>query len=81
MSVSSACRWSARFEEEVYGAPDPTRSHDRLSAIEVQAEQILSNYEARSEIFPRELLDALAAHGVRASTSGLSRLLVGDGIT
>ena len=35
-------------------APDPTHSHDRLPAIEVQADRILSAYEARPEIFMRE---------------------------
>lgn len=81
VSVSSASRWSARFAQEGHVAPKPTHSHDRRPAIELQADRILSTYEARPEIFLRELRDALAAQGVRTSTSGLSRFFARHGIT
>ena len=81
VSVSSASRWSERFAQEGHVAPKPTRGDDRLPAIEGQADQILSTYEARPEIFLRELRDALAAQGVQTSTSGLSRFFARHGIT
>ena len=81
VSVSSASRWSERFAQEGHVAPKPTRGHDRLPAIEGQADRILSTYEARPEIFLRELRDALAAQGVQTSTSGLSRFFARHGIT
>ena len=81
VSVSSASRWSARFAQEGHVAPDPTHRDDRFPAIEAQADLILSTYEARPEIFLRELRDALAAQGVQTSTSGLSRFFARHGIT
>ena len=81
VSVSSASPWSARFAQEGDLAPDPTHSDDRLPAIEGQADRILSTYEARPELFLRELRDALAAQGVQTSTSGLSRFFARHGIT
>ena len=81
MSVSSASRWSARFAQDGHVAPDPTHNDDRLPVIEAQAELILSTYEARPEIFLRELRDVLAAHDVQTSTSGLSRFFARHGIT
>ncbi len=81
VSVSSASRWSERFAQEGHVAPKPTRGGDRLPAIEGQADRILSTYEARPEIFLRELRDALAAQGVQTSTSGLSRFFARHGIT
>ena len=81
VSVSSASRWSERFAQEGHVAPKPTRGDDRRPAIEGQADRILSTYEARPEIFLRELRDALAAQGVQTSTSGLSRFFARHGIT
>lgn len=81
VSVSSASRWSERFAQEGHVAPKPTRGDDRLPAIEGQADRILSTYEARPQIFLRELRDALAAQGVQTSTSGLSRFFARHGIT
>ncbi|MCJ2135793.1 IS630 family transposase [Methylobacterium sp. J-026] len=81
VSVSSASRWSARFAQEGHVAPNPTHSGDRLSGIEAQADLILSTYEARPEIFLRELRDVLAARGVTTSTSGLSRFFARHGIS
>ena len=81
VSVSSASRWSERFAQEGHVAPKPTGGDDRLPAIEGQADRILSTYEARPEIFLRELRDALAAQGVQTSTSGLSRFFARHGIT
>ena len=81
VSVSSASRWSARFAQDGHVAPKPTRGDDRLRAIEGQADRILSTYEARPELFLRELRDALAAQGVQTSTSGLSRFFARHGIT
>lgn len=81
VSVASAIRWSERFAQEGHVAPKPTRGDDRRPAIEGQADQILSTYEARPGIFLRELRDALAAQGVQTSTSGLSRFFARHGIT
>ena len=81
VTVSSASRWSARFAQEGHVAPNPTQSGDRLPGIEAQADLILSTYEARPEIFLRELRDVLAARGVTASTSGLSRFFARHGIS
>ena len=81
VSVSSASRWSARLAQEGHVAPDPTHSDGRLPASEAQADLILSTYEARPEIFLRELRDVLAAHGVLTSTSGLSRFFARHGIS
>ncbi|MGH1588005.1 IS630 family transposase [Methylobacterium phyllosphaerae] len=81
VSVSSASPWSARFAQDGHVAPKPTRGDNRLSALEAQADRILSTYEARPEFFLRELRDALAAQGVQTSTSGLSRFFARHGIT
>jgi transposase len=81
VSVSSASRWSERFAQEGHVAPTPTRGGGRLPAIEGQADRILATYEARPEIYLRELRDALAAQGVQTSTSGLSRFFTRHGIT
>ena len=81
VSVSSASRWSERFAREGHVAPKPTRGGGRLPAIEGQADRILATYEARPEIYLRELRDALATQGVQTSTSGLSRFSTRHGIT
>ncbi|KQO89146.1 transposase [Methylobacterium sp. Leaf90] len=84
VSVSSASRWSQRFAQQGYVAPKPTHGDDRLPAIEVHADLILSLDEARPERFLRELRelrDALAEQGVQTSTSGLPRFFARYGIT
>ena len=81
VSVSSASRWSARFEQEGHVAPKPTHGHDNPPAIEGHADLILSLYEAQPAIFLPELRDALAECGVATSTSGLSRFFQRHRIT
>ena len=77
VSVSSASRWSARFEQEGHGAPKPTHSGDS----EAHADLIVATYEAQPAIFLHELRDSLAERGVATSTSGLSRFFQRHRIT
>ena len=81
VSVSSASRWSGRFEQEGHVAPKPTGGDHPTPAIEAHADLILSTYETRPEIFLHELRDALAERGVATSTSGLSRFFQRHRIT
>ena len=73
VSVSSASRWSERFEREGHVAPKPTSGDYSPPDIEAHADLILSTYEARPALFLHELRDPLAERGVATSTSGLSR--------
>lgn len=81
VSVSSASRWSERFRQAGQLAPKPSGGDHTSHRIEVQAELILTTYEARPAIFLHELRDALAQHGVQTSTSSLSRFFARHGIT
>lgn len=81
VSVSSASRWSARFEQEGHVAPKPTHSGDSPPAIETHADLIVATYEAQPALFLHELRDRLAKRGVVTSTSGLSRFFQRHRIT
>lgn len=81
VSVSSASRWSERFEQEGHVAPRSTGGDHSPPAIEAHADLILTLYEAQPQIFLHELRDALAERGVQTSTSGLSRFFARHGIT
>ena len=81
VSVSSASRWAGRVQREGQVAPRARGGDQRSRAIEAHAALILSTDEARPEIFLHELRDALAAHGVATSTSGLSRFFARHRIT
>ncbi|CAO4136305.1 IS630 family transposase ISMex21 [Methylorubrum extorquens] len=81
VSVSSAGRWSEQFRQEGQLAPKPSGGDHTSHRIEAQAELILTTYEARPAIFPHELRDVLAQHGVQTSTSSLSRFFARHGIT
>jgi len=81
VSVSSVSRWAARVRQEGHVAPRARGGDQRSQAIEAQTDLILAIYEHEPQLFLRELRDALAGHGVRTSTSGLSRFFARRGIT
>jgi transposase len=81
VSVSSASRWSERFRQEGQVAPKPSGGDHASHRIEAQADRILATCEAQPRIFLRELRDRLGEHGVRTSTSSLSRFFARHGIT
>ncbi len=72
-SACRASRWSERFQHEGQVAAKPLGGDHASHRIEAHADLILGLYEARPEIFLRELRDALSGHGVQTSTSGLWR--------
>jgi transposase len=53
----------------------------RSRRIEAHAGRILQTYQARPQIFLRELREALQEHGVATSTSSLSRFFARHRIT
>lgn len=53
----------------------------RSHAIEAQADPIQRLYEAKPELFLRELRARLAEHGLRIGASSLSRFFKRHGIT
>jgi transposase len=75
VSRASVSRWSQQKQREGHVAPKPLGGDQRSRHIEAHAELILQTYEARPQIFLRELRDALREHGVAVSTSSLSRFL------
>jgi transposase len=75
VSRASASRWSQQKQREGHVAPKPLGGDQRSQRIEAHAELILQTYEARPQIFLRELRDALREEGVTVSTSSLSRFL------
>jgi transposase len=81
VSRASVCRWSQQKQREGHVAPKPLGGDQRSQRIEAHADLILQTYEARPQIFLRELRAALQEHGVEISTSSLSRFLARHGIT
>jgi transposase len=75
VSRASVSRWSQQKQREGHVAPKPLGGDQRSQPIEAHAELILQTYEARPQIFLRELRDALREEGVTVSTSSLSRFL------
>jgi transposase len=75
VSRASVSRWSQQKQREGHVAPKPLGGDQRSQRIEAHAELILQTYEARPQIFLRELRDALREEGVTVSTSSLSRFL------
>jgi len=73
VSRASASRWSQQKQRAGHVAPKLSRGDQRSHHIEAHAALILQTYEARPQIFLRELRDALQEHGVAVSTSSLSR--------
>lgn len=81
VSVASASRWSRRFRSEGQVAPRPRGGDRRTQPIEGHTDRILGLCEREPGLFLREVRDGLAEHGIRTSTSGLSRFLARHGIT
>ena len=81
VGVASAIRWHARFRREGQIAAKPVGGDRSSHRIEAHAALILQTYEARPNIFLRELHDQLRDRGIRTSLSGLSRFFARHGIT
>ena len=75
VSRASVSRWSQQKQRVGHVAPKPLGGDQRSQRIEAHAALILQTYEARPQIFLRELRDALQEKGVTVSTSSLSRFL------
>src|SRR3954462_14679062 len=81
VSAASVSRWSRQQAGQGHHTPKRQGGDQRSHHIEAQAELILQTYEARPQIFRRELRDALQEKGVTVSTSSLSRFLARHHIT
>ncbi len=75
VSRASASRWSQQKQRLGHVSPKPLGGDQRSHHIEAHAELILQTYQARPQIFLRELRDALQARGIAVSISSLSRFL------
>jgi transposase len=73
VSRVSASRWSQQKQRLGHVAPKPLGGDQRSHHIEAHADLILQTYEARPQIFLRELRDDLQERGIAVSTSSLSR--------
>ena len=78
---ASAIRWHARFRAEGEIAAKPMGGDRHSHRTEAHAALILGAYEARPQIFLREVRDVLGEGGAAASLSGLSRFFRRHGIT
>jgi transposase len=81
VSRTSAWRWSQQKQRLGHVAPKPLGGDQRSHRIEAHADRILQTYQARPQIFLRELREALQEHGVAISTSSLSRFFARHRIT
>jgi transposase len=81
VSRASAWRWSQQKQRLGHVAPKPLGGDQRSHRIEAHADRILQTYQARPQIFLRELREALQEHGVAISTSSLSRFFARHRIT
>jgi transposase len=81
VSRASAWRWSQQKQRLGHVAPKPLGGDQRSHRIEAHADRILQTYQARPQIFLRELREALQDHGVAISTSSLSRFFARHRIT
>jgi len=81
VSVASVSRWSRQQAGQGHLTPKRQGGDQRSHRIEAHAALILQTYEARPQIFLRELRDALQEKGVAVSTSSLSRFLARHRIT
>ena len=81
VGVASAIRWHARFRAEGEIAAKPMGGDRHSQRVEAHAELIIQVYEARPQIYLREVRDVLEENGVAASLSGLSRFFRRHGIT
>ena len=81
VSRASVSRWSQQKQRAGHVAPTPLGGDQRSHRIEAHAALILQTYEARPQIFLREVRDALQEHGVAVSTSSLSLFFARDRIS
>ena len=81
VGVATAIRWHARFRAEGQIAAKPMGGDRHSHRIEAHAAVILQTYEARPQIYLREVRDVLEENGAAASLSGLSRFFRRHGIT
>ena len=81
VGAASAIRWHARFRQMGEIASKPMGGDRHSHRVEAHAALILQSYEARPQIFLRELRDLLQQHGAQGSLSGLSRFFRRHGIT
>ncbi|KQP85400.1 transposase [Methylobacterium sp. Leaf113] len=81
VSPASAVRWHETFVREGRTRAKPMGGDQRSHAIEAQADLIRQTYEAKPELFLRELRARLAEHGLRVGVSSLSRFFKRHGIT
>jgi transposase len=81
VSVASVSRWHRQQECQGHVTPKPQGGDQRSHRVEAQADLILQTYEARPQIFLRELCEALQEHGIEVSTSSLSRFFARHRIT
>lgn len=81
VSAASACRWAGRVRQTGDVAPKPSGGDHKSHRVEAQAGLILATCQRQPTMFLRELRDEVAEHGLRTSTSGLSRFFARHGIT
>ena len=81
VGAASAIRWHARFRAEGTIAAKPMGGDRHSHRLEAHAALILQTYEARPQIYLREVQEVLQEHGATASQSGLSRFFRRHGIT
>jgi transposase len=81
VSRASAWRWSQQKQRLGHVAPKPLGGDQRSHRIEAHADRILQTYQARPQIFLRELREALQERGIAVSTSSLSRFFARHRIT
>lgn len=81
VGAASAIRWYARFRQEGQIAPKPMGGDRHSEKVEAHAALILETYEARPQIYLREVREVLQEHGADISLSGLSRFFRRHGIT
>jgi transposase len=78
---ASAIRWHARYRAEGAIAAKPMGGDRHSHRTEAHAALILQTLEDRSQVYLREVRDALADHGAAVSLSGLSRFFRRHGIS
>jgi len=81
VGVATAIRWHARFRAEGEIAAKPMGGDRHSRRVEAHAALILQAYEARPQIYLREVKEVLGEKGAAASLSGLSRFFRRHGIT
>ena len=81
VSPASAVRWHEAFVREGRTWAKPMGDNQRSHTIEAQADLVRQTYEARPELFSRELRTRLAERGLRVGASSLPCFFKRHGIT